>query len=267
MLLTTLLALSTLFSAQEPSPPEEKNTQNTDCYCYSATYGWGEASEILQRYPNDGKLYLDILEIVSPHSPGNLFCIKDGKMQSIPFLRYEYTPSQTIQKALAVIPELKLDRQETCQLFDKVIFQLELSMQIDATFDFRIEDNGDTTIFRVVREKKASVNPQTNTPNSEIARRIYLQKERVSTDTNMQLSIYDTTHECEESDPNTTIPTNKELSCFRIQLQDQKCPYYLLFSTSGYWEILPVETILHRPCSAARRSALLEGMRLFRRWI
>lgn len=60
----------------------------------------------------------------------------------------------------------------------------------------------------------------------------------------MQLSIYDTIHECEVSDPDTTIPINKELSCFRIQLQDQQCPYYLLFATSGYWEILPVENDL-----------------------
>ena len=76
----------------------------------------------MQLYPNDGKLHLDIYGPLESHSLGQLFCIKDGKMQSIPFLRYEYTPSQTIQKALAVIPELKLDKQETGMLFDEVVF-------------------------------------------------------------------------------------------------------------------------------------------------
>lgn len=37
MLLTTLLALSTLFPAQEPSSPGKKNSQDMAVYCYSAT--------------------------------------------------------------------------------------------------------------------------------------------------------------------------------------------------------------------------------------
>ena len=220
-----------------------RNSPQLDTVCYSSTYGMVKPSEIMQLYPNDGKLHLDIYGPLESHSPGQLFCIKDGKMQSIPFLRYEYTPSQTIQKALAVIPELKLDKQETGMLFDEVVFLLEALRRMNELVG-KIDKNGEFTIVHYVREKETSVSPQTNTPSIAEAMRIYLQKEGISTDTNMQLSIYDTTHECEVSDPNTTIPTNKELSCFRIQLQDQKCPYHLLFSTSGYWEILPVENDL-----------------------
>lgn len=36
MLLTTLQALSALFSTQEPSSPEKKNSQDMAVYCYSA---------------------------------------------------------------------------------------------------------------------------------------------------------------------------------------------------------------------------------------
>lgn len=239
-MLSFLIALLPLCDNLVSTPP--RNSPQLDTVCYSSTYGFVKPSEITQLYPNDGKLHLDIYGPLESHSPGQLFCIKDGKEMIIPFLVI-YPPSQTIQRALSVIPELKLDRQETDMLFDEVVFLLEALRRMNELVG-KIDKDGEFTIVHYVREKETSVSPQTNTPSIAEAMRIYLQKEGISTDTNMQLSIYDTTHECEVSDPNTTIPINKELSCFRIQLQNQQCPYYLLFSTSGYWEILPVENDL-----------------------
>ena len=60
-----------------------RNSPQLDTVCYSSTYGMVKPSEIMQLYPNDGKLHLDIYGPLESHSPGQLFCIKDGKMQSI----------------------------------------------------------------------------------------------------------------------------------------------------------------------------------------
>lgn len=278
MLLTTLLVLSVLFPAQNIAFPErevtertstsllsqfEKNKKETKESGLEIEYDYGENTIRLSEFVEWDKL--SDSTVIKSEKPEfstlqhyTILCSKNGRIQQLgmivqkepeeqKFIRT--TPSQVIRKAISAAYKLRLNSAESYRVFEEVIKWYESYRDFYCYYeDFSVHytpEYAERGLFsedalRRMHIGLPLIKLQTNTISIAKALKDYLYKQGVPSDKALRFSIYDTTRECEISNPETIIPTSEKLSCFRIQMQEPEGSDYLLFAKYGYWKILPV---------------------------